>query len=247
VFVILLSTYAGRMERAAPVSRRNRPAKPALSQESIVDAALAILDADGLDAVSMRRVAQALDTGPASLYVYVANRDELLALLLDRVAAEVRLPGPDDGRPWRERLVDLALEAISVMGRHRRISLTVFANVPTGPNALSVGEAMIALLAEAGIGRQAQAWAVDMLSLYIAAAATEDSLYRESGPGDLRKNTVASTVRDAFAALSPQRFPHFSDLYPELTYGTSQQRTRWALDAMINGILATQDIPRPPG
>ena len=234
------------MERAAPVSRRNRPAKPALSLESIVDAALVILDADGLEAVSMRRVAQALDTGPASLYVYVANRDELLALLLDRVAAEVRLPAPDDERPWRERLVDLALEAISVLGRHRRISLTIFANVPTGPNALSVGEAMVGLLAEAGAGRQAQAWAVDMLSLYIAAAATEDSLYRESGPGDIRKNTINSPVRDTFAALPPERFPHFTNLHSELTYGTSEQRTRWALEALINGILATPAVAEPP-
>src|SRR6187431_2684135 len=105
-------------------SRRDRPAKPALSREAIIEAALTIIGEEGLDALSMRRVAQALDTGPASLYVYVANRDELLALLLDRVAAEVRLPAPDDERPWRERLVDLALEAISVLGRHRRISLT---------------------------------------------------------------------------------------------------------------------------
>ena len=89
------------------MSRRDRPAKPALSQAAIVDAALVLLDSDGLDGVSMRRVAQALDTGPASLYVYVHNRDELVSLLVDRVAGEVSLPivGPESD--WREQLIDL--------------------------------------------------------------------------------------------------------------------------------------------
>ena len=72
---------------ASPRSRRDRPAKPALSREAIVDAALAIVREEGIDALTMRRLAQALDTGPASLYVYVANRDELWDLLFDAALA----------------------------------------------------------------------------------------------------------------------------------------------------------------
>ena len=72
-------------------STRDRPAKAPLSEEAVVDAALAVAKTEGLAAVTMRRVAAELDTGPASLYVYVRNRDELLHAMLDRVAADIPL------------------------------------------------------------------------------------------------------------------------------------------------------------
>jgi len=75
-----------------PRSTRDRPAKAPLSEEAIVDAALAILKAEGLEAVSMRRVAAALDTGAGSLYVYVDGRDGLLEAMFDRIIAAVK-PG----------------------------------------------------------------------------------------------------------------------------------------------------------
>src|SRR3954453_19067426 len=73
----------------APRSRRERPAKPPLSRDALVAAALEIARTEGVDAVSMRRVAQALDTGPASLYVYVADRDELHELLFDAAIGRI--------------------------------------------------------------------------------------------------------------------------------------------------------------
>src|SRR5579863_9249469 len=87
-------------------STRDRPAKAPLSENAIVDAALAITRAEGVEAVTMRRVAAALDTGAASLYVYVRNRDELLRAMLDRVAGTVPLVPPDPER-WREQVHEL--------------------------------------------------------------------------------------------------------------------------------------------
>ena len=75
-------------------STRDRPAKAPLSEAAIVDAALAVARTDGLAAVTMRRVAAELDTGAASLYVYVRNRDVLLRAMLHRVVCSslMRLP-----------------------------------------------------------------------------------------------------------------------------------------------------------
>src|ERR1700754_2275592 len=84
-------------------STRDRPAKAPLSEAAVVDAALALLQSDGLEAVSMRRVAAALDTGAASLYVYVAGREGLLQAMLDRVTATIELETPDPSR-WRAQL-----------------------------------------------------------------------------------------------------------------------------------------------
>jgi AcrR family transcriptional regulator len=228
------------------VSRRNRPAKAALSQESIVDAALALLDADGMEAVSMRRVAQALDTGPASLYVYVENRDELLALVLNRVLSEIPLPPTVPGPDWRERLITLIAETITVLGRHGGIAQLAFANVPTGPNALALTETILGLLGQSGIHRQTQAWAMDVLALYIAAAGTEATLYEQRTAGGLTRSQVASTVTSTFAALSPADYPNIADLYPELTSGSSEQRAHWSIDVLLNGILSTPADPGRP-
>src|ERR1700733_15835497 len=85
-------------------STRDRPAKAPLSEDAVVDAALAILQSDGLEAVTMRRVAQALDTGAASLYVYVSGRDGLLQAMLDRVAATIELESPDPSR-WHAHVL----------------------------------------------------------------------------------------------------------------------------------------------
>src|SRR5580658_4316868 len=84
-------------------STRDRPAKAPLSEDAVVDAALAILQSEGLEAVTMRRVALALDTGAASLYVYVNGRDGLLQAMLDRVAATIELESPDPSR-WRAQV-----------------------------------------------------------------------------------------------------------------------------------------------
>ena len=75
-------------------STRDRPAKAPLSVGAIVDAALAILQSEGLEAVTMRRVAAALDTGAASLYVYVSSREGLQLAMLDRVATGWKYPDP---------------------------------------------------------------------------------------------------------------------------------------------------------
>src|SRR3984957_17359238 len=76
---------AGTVTATAHRSTRDRPAKPPLSEDAGVDTALEILKSDGLGAVTMRRVATALDTGPASLYVYVDGRDRVFPAMLQRL------------------------------------------------------------------------------------------------------------------------------------------------------------------
>src|SRR6478672_908507 len=98
------SRPAGSQNRTGKArSRRERPAKPALSREGIVAAALAVLRAEGLERVTMRRVAAELDTGAASLYVYVRDTEDLHAQLLDALLGPVADAIPAGGT-WRERL-----------------------------------------------------------------------------------------------------------------------------------------------
>ncbi|MGC0423191.1 TetR/AcrR family transcriptional regulator [Embleya sp. AB8] len=228
---------------SAPISRRTRPAKAALSSDALVSAALAILDADGLDAVTMRRVAQALDTGAASLYVYVANRDELLALVYDRVLGEIPLPavGPV-GAPhpgWRAELTALIQAAVTVLGRHRGIATVALGDVPTGANALALAEAILALLAGAGIDDLTRSLALDLINLYITARAAEQSAYLAKGAQGLTEESAVAEMDEAFGRLSAADYPHLVSMRPTLTEGSGDERDAWGIEVLLNGILAT--------
>ncbi len=222
-----------------PRSRRERPAKSALSRDAIVEAALAITREEGIDAVSMRRIAQALDTGPASLYVYVANRDELLELLFDAAIAEIETEPVDPAR-WREQLKALGHRMVAMMVEdYPGIAILAMTHIPVGDNALRVTESMLALLKAGGASDQAAAYAADLLSMYVTAIAYEQSLYatRYADPGH-EMNEVEKIAR-RFATLDAERFPTMAALGPAMTRGDGDERFELGMDVLINGLLAT--------
>lgn len=88
------------------ISRRSRPAKEPLSRELIVKTAYELLKEQGIEGMSMRKVAKALDTGPASLYVYVNNVQELSAYVLDYGLGQMVYPNAENGT-WKEQLFDI--------------------------------------------------------------------------------------------------------------------------------------------
>src|SRR5262244_2297549 len=88
-----------------PRSRRARPAKPALTRAGIIATAVRLVRTEGLDRITMRRLAQELDTGPASLYVYLSNTAELHAAVFDEILGTVDLAPVDADGDWRERLI----------------------------------------------------------------------------------------------------------------------------------------------
>ena len=155
-----------------PVSRRGGPIRPALSRAAIGEAALAVADRQGLDAVSMRRVADELETGASALYVYIDNRDDLLDAMFDQAmaaVAEAGLPGGD----WRERLTSLLLMSISTASGHGGLARVALTTVPSGPNAVAVTERVRALLAEGGLGQATIPAALDLLGLFVTGAALD--------------------------------------------------------------------------
>ncbi len=221
-----------------PRSRRARPAKVPLSRDLIVETALRLLDRDGIEAVTMRRVAQELDTGPASLYVYIVNRDQLLKLLLDRVIGEVELPGPEAG-DWRTRLSLVVNASIAALARRRGLALVSLATIPVGPNALAVTEAIMTLLREGGVDDAAIAWGVDLLGIYVTAHAAEQNIYQDLIAEGQTESGLLAQVDKAFQALPADRYPLVRALRGPLLSGSGDERQRWGLEVIVNGLLAT--------
>ena len=118
---------------------------PSLSRAEIVDAAIAVADAEGSDAISMRRIAQVLRSGTMSLYWHVANKEQLLDLMLDALIAEVdACPSPSGD--WRADLQALARNDRAMLLRHRWAMDFVGGRPPLGPNTLLNLDRSLALL-----------------------------------------------------------------------------------------------------
>jgi AcrR family transcriptional regulator len=216
-------------------STRDRPAKAPLSEDAVVDAALAILQSEGLEAVTMRRVAAALDTGAASLYVYVANRDGLLQAMLDRVTATIELEPPDPSR-WRAQLHSLLQRMHRALVAHPGLATLTLEDPPTTEVVLRLTENLLGILLAGGIDPQDAAWACDVFVSLETAIASEDDVRRARGRGD--RSEQVDDVLKTFTALPPDRFPLLTAHAAEMVAGDHDERFRFAVDVVVDGLLA---------
>jgi AcrR family transcriptional regulator len=218
-------------------STRDRPAKPPLSEDAVVDAALAILKSEGLGAVTMRRVAAALDTGAASLYVYVSGREGLLQAMLDRVTASIELEAPDPSR-WRAQLHSLLQRMHRALLDHPGIAALTVEDPPTTETVLLLTENLLGILFAGGIDPQDAAWACDVLVLVVTAVAGEEDARRARGRNEGDRRELVDELRETFAGLPRDRFPLIAEHANEMVAGDAEERFRFAVDVVIDGVVA---------
>ena len=213
------------------ISRRERPAKSALSRAAVVKAALGILKKEGLEKVTMRRIAAALETGPASLYVYVRDTRDLHAQLLD--ALVVDLPAPKPGPNWRRDLGQVVEAFLAVLMRYPEIARLAMGPVGTsfGPGSLRLVDTVAGLLLKGGADARNASWGVDLVLAYTVANAVEQAGRDEAGSSGL------DGIRQLLESVDAAKHPHLAKLGPELISGVGMERFRWGLDVVVNGIL----------
>ncbi|WP_245573851.1 TetR/AcrR family transcriptional regulator [Amycolatopsis nigrescens] len=226
------------MDLPAPPWQRTarRTGKPQLSQELVVRTALDILAAEGIDAVSMRRVATALGTGPASLYAHVSNKTELHDLMFDQVLAGVPLPEPDPER-WDTQVKELLGGQLEVMLAHPGIARVAWETmVPVGAHALGHFETLMKLLRAGGLSHRRAVFAADALALYTKAFAYEGSVW-SSGEVDLEETRRRSEQTWQYmSALPPDAFPNMLAAGDLLNGETAAERFTFGLDMMLRGL-----------
>jgi AcrR family transcriptional regulator len=217
---------------------RGRPARAPLTREAIVDAALRVLERQGADGLSMRRVAEELGTGPASLYWHVASKEELINLLVDRVASEIDLPAPDPAR-WQQQLKDWMRQCWHVFQRYPGVAELTLGRIPVGPNLIRWTEWMLALLRGAGVPDRIAAFAGDLGGLYLGASAYERSLAVSSpGQQDLSPDQMVRMIRAYFESMPADRFPNVHETLDELFSGGPDERFELGLDVIIRGLAS---------
>lgn len=193
---------------------------------------MAILDAGGLDALSMRAVAQALGTGPASLYAHIADKDELLALLIERVAGELALPEPDAER-WQEQLKAMVRATHYGLLAHRDLARAALSSIPLGEDALRFRDRMIEIMRSGGLPDRVVAYGCDLLPLYAVATAYEHALHTERLATEEGERYLAE-VGEYLAALPADRFPNIV----ALAGPADGEHFEFGLDVLVAGLAA---------
>jgi AcrR family transcriptional regulator len=192
---------------------------------------------EGLDKATMRRVAQALDTGPASLYVYIANTAELHSAVLDELLGALSTEGNGS---WNERLEALLRSYADVLFTYPGLARSALLIRPTGPNAIRLYDRILGLLLDGRVAPDRAAWGVDLLLQYVTGNAAEHSTPTPSdidAPADVEAEM--SILATALRAADPKTTPHIAAHVDAVLSGEPAQRVTWAIQALIAGIAST--------
>ena len=231
-------------------TRRTRADKPALSREAIVAAAIRVIDEEGFEAVSMRRVAQEFGTGAASLYAYVANKDELMDLIVDQIMLESAV---DDQEPaedvvdWQEQIKAMVRAGYHTLIAHRDIAKALLGRIPFGPNGLRNVENMLKLLRAHGMPDYVAAYAGDLIGQYMVGTAIEDYMWQQRYPDATPEQVSAamSEVGDYLETLPKEEFPNLTALARVMvgeTVGEPDKplfdRFELGLDILVRGLAS---------
>ncbi|MGV9809563.1 TetR/AcrR family transcriptional regulator [Micromonospora chersina] len=226
----------------APTGPRRGP-RPTLTLAAIARAGITIADADGLDGLTMQRVAESLDVTKMALYRYVPGRAELVALMLEAAVGEP--PAPPPGADWRGRLDDWARQLFDRFRRHPWAhAATVGPRLP-GPNELAWLEQVVAALAGTGLTGAEQ---LDVAVLLVGHARNlAQHAAPDDAPGGSREAGFAVLVRGR-----EERFPALDAALRGIDPDTPDQALDFGLARILDGVEALVTTraaadPRHPG
>lgn len=188
-------------------TRPRRPQREQLTREQIVAAAIELLDQEGTEALSMRKLGSRLNAAATSLYRHVANRDELIQLVVDDVYGEIRPPATADRSQWRAAVTRIATDLRAMALRHPWIApeLGQVGLVHIGPNAMRMSSGLLAQFEAAGFSAEEKDQAAGTLTAYVIGIATSEAAYLSliARSGKTEQEWVAD-LRPAFDEAAQQ-------------------------------------------
>lgn len=212
-----------------------------LSRERVLEAAVGIADAEGLGALTMRSLAAALNAKPMSLYHYIRNKDELLDALVDRVFAEIELPGMGGG--WRAEVRRRCLSARAVLARHPWSLALVETRTNPGPATLRHHDAMLGVLRVGGFSLQMTAHAYAIVDAYVYGFVLQEA----SLPFDTTDatNKVTESIMQGFAAVDYPHLVEFAAQHVQQPGYHFGDQFEFGLDLILDALAAHGGATRP--
>ena len=234
---------------AANASRASRHGGRArgLSRADIVDVAVAVADAEGTGALSMRRIAKDLQVGVMSLYWYIGSKEELHQLMLETVQAEIEAAEPSGD--WRADLSAYARNTRAAVHRHAWAIDYIGAGPPTGPHNTRNADRLIAALDGLGLDGRTLMWILMTLGTYVMGAVLREiqEMRWHRGSAEVMADMSEAEIDQAYAEFDrrvrePGRYPHLTKIMdtgidpdaPE----TQDERFEFGLSCLLDGIAA---------
>jgi AcrR family transcriptional regulator len=217
-----------------------------LSRKQIIDAALAVLEEQGADALSLRRVAERLGVAPNALYTHVHGKEDLISGLVDQVYAELNLdPGPSED--WMQQMTDLSQSIRIHLLAHPAVVPFALQQPGLGPHELRLGEAIFNVLRPAGFSDAGVVGTVYALLTYILGfVALEGSRASTDPPSS---DDFVRRLRAFFTALPVAEFPQHVELAPLLAPFSADDQFQFGIRTFLAGLAAQQagrDNELPP-
>jgi AcrR family transcriptional regulator len=179
-----------------------------LSRERVLRGALAVADAAGIGALTIRSLARELGVKPMSVYHYVANKDEILDGIVDLVFGEIDLPSTDGD--WRSEMRRRATSARRALRRHPWAIGLMESRTTPGPATLRHHDAVIGTLRGAGFSMEMTAHAYALLDSYVYGFALQEASLPFEGP-----ETVAEVAEPMMQQFPPGEYPHLVEMATE--------------------------------
>jgi TetR/AcrR family transcriptional regulator, tetracycline repressor protein len=210
---------------------QRQAARRQVTREGIVQAALTVLDEEGFDGLTMRRLAERLGIRAASLYNHVKNKDELLALAADAICAGI--PDLDRAKPWRRQMETMAREVRRALMAHRDGARVLAATPPAGPNRLRLIEQLLDALKSAGFASTMVADVAFVMNSYVVGFVLDETL------GEPRDAALAKRWREEgrrwFKSLPETTYPTLIALADDLIDSPAERRFDLGMRALLDG------------
>jgi AcrR family transcriptional regulator len=203
-----------------------------LSRDAVIRTALEIADAEGLGALSFRRVASVLEVTPMALYRYVESKEALLDGLGDRVLAEVALP--ELAGDWRDGLRSVARSTRSSLLAHPAAVPILLSRPLVTPAGMRLADALLGLYRQAGFSVEQAALVYPQVARYVLALVTFEV---QAGSAPQRRQEAAGGARLLVTAASPDDYPNLAEAAPHLAGAYDRERAfELGLDLVVAGL-----------
>jgi AcrR family transcriptional regulator len=205
------------------------PREP-LSTERVLQAALVLADAGGIEALTMRRLGQDLGVEAMSLYKHVANKDEILDGIVDLAVGEIALPSP--GEDWRTAMRRRGISAHEVLLRHPWACLLLMSRTNVGPAMLRYVDSTLGSLRQAGFSVELADYAWNAMDSHIYGFTLQELNF------PIEPQQFQEAARTYLPQLPPGRYPHLTEMAVHVMEGSYDGVAdfTFGLDLILDGL-----------
>jgi len=218
-----------------------RTTKERLSRETVTGRALAMADADGIEALTIRRLATDLGVTPMALYWHFEDKERLLDGVAELVLSQVRLPVDDEARPWDERLREVLDQLVAVLAAHPSMTDVVKTRILQSEPGLDLTERVLGLLRGAGFSAERSAQQAIYALLFLVGLVNGEPGAMPCKEDDEARDARVRGKWASLQALSPKKYPHILEAAMPLTNCADSDEWRAAgVDLLLHGLREMQ-------